>query len=107
MFGASNLVAFSTESNIVSIYEVETGLEHLTFSGPQLQYSPGGNLYAFSLMLAKLETTHVKEIPGTTLLISLNHKCFKTANFGIYDVSKKGRAKNVYTFDEAWGHGIK
>ena len=47
----------------------------------------------------------MREIPGTTMLISCIHKCFKAATFGVFDVSKRGRVQSVYTFEEACGAG--
>ena len=47
--------------------------------------------------------THVKEIPGTRFLVSLQQSPETSANLAIYDISKKGRAKKIYSFEETYG----
>lgn len=47
--------------------------------------------------------THVTEIPNTKLLVSLHHKSFKSANFELFDISKKGQANKIYSFEEVSG----
>ncbi len=47
--------------------------------------------------------THVKEIPNTKLLVSLNHNCKKSANMELFGISKKGEAKKIYSLGEVSG----
>ena len=49
--------------------------------------------------------THVKEIPDTKLLISLNHIWRQSANMAIFDISRKVPRK-IYTFEEVSGGKI-
>ena len=50
--------------------------------------------------------THVKEIPNTKLLVSLQHNWEKAANLEIFDISKKDRINNIYSFGEVSGSSI-
>ena len=47
--------------------------------------------------------THVKEIQNTRYLVSLHHSYFKSANMEIFDISKKGQAKKIYTPETVFG----
>ena len=47
-------------------------------------------------------TTYVKEISNTKLLVSLQHDYF-SFHMGIFDLSKKGKARKIYTFEETKG----
>ena len=46
---------------------------------------------------------HVKGIPNARLLVSVNHCMGQDAKLMIYDISKKGRAKTVFSFEEVRG----
>ena len=59
--------------------------------------------FAMNLYSEHRYWTHVKEIPNTKLLISLQHSYQKCAKFKMFDISKKGVAKTVYTFEEVLG----
>ena len=59
-----------------------------------IQFSPSTGVF-----------THVKEIPNTRLLVSLNHKYNQSANMAIFDISKKV-AKRIYSFEETSGSKI-
>lgn len=45
----------------------------------------------------------MKEIPNSKLLVSLNHHLIHSANMAIFDVSKKGKTRKIYAFEEAFG----
>ena len=47
------------------------------------------------------DNTHVKEIPNTKLLVSLNHDTYSAANMAIFDLSRKV-VKTIYAFEEVW-----
>ena len=47
--------------------------------------------------------THVKEISGTRLLISLHHAATQSANIEVFDLAKKGRSEKIYSFGEVTG----
>ena len=48
----------------------------------------------------------MKEISNTKLLVSANH-CWKTsANLEVFDVSRQGQAKKIYSFEEVSGGRI-
>ena len=44
--------------------------------------------------------THVKEISSTGLLVSLHHCNDTSANMSVFDISKKGKARKIYSFEE-------
>lgn len=46
--------------------------------------------------------THIKEIPNTKLLVSIQHLPFKSGHMEIYDVSKK-TVKTIYSLGEVSG----
>ena len=45
----------------------------------------------------------MKEIPNTKLLVSLHHIKEKSANISVFDISKKGQAKEIYSLGEVSG----
>lgn len=45
----------------------------------------------------------MKEITNTGLLVSVEHSWGASANLEVFDVSKKGRVKKVYSFEEVSG----
>ena len=47
--------------------------------------------------------THVREIPDSKLLVSLHHACLDSANITVFNLTKKGRAEMIYSFNEAFG----
>lgn len=47
--------------------------------------------------------SHLKEIPNTKLLVSLQQNWSKSAKIGIFDISAKGKAKQIYAFEEVQG----
>lgn len=52
------------------------------------------------------DTTHVKEISNTKLLVSLNHYYANFASMEIFDVSKRDRPEKIYSFEEVSGGNI-
>ena len=46
---------------------------------------------------------HVKEIPNTRYLVSLHHSYKNAAYMEIFDISKKGQAKKIYTHEKLSG----
>ena len=51
--------------------------------------------------------TLVKETANTGLLVSVHHRCGELANLAVVGVSRKGQAKKIYSFEEAYGGKIK
>lgn len=47
--------------------------------------------------------SHVREIPNSGLLVSLYQYHTHTALLGIYDISQKGKARKVYSYDDTRG----
>ena len=47
--------------------------------------------------------THVKEIGKTGLLVSARHRYDTSANLEVFDVSRKGKAMKIYSFEEVSG----
>ena len=45
----------------------------------------------------------MKEISGTKLLISLHHYYVRSANIEVFNLTKKGRAEKIYSFEEVCG----
>ena len=68
--------------------------EYILFFFMLIQFSPSSGRW-----------THVKELPNTKLLVSLNHKLREAANMAIFDLSRKV-PKKIYTFEKALGGKI-
>ena len=47
--------------------------------------------------------SHLKEIPGSKLLISLQHSLSSCANIEVFSVANKGRPEKIYSFEEVIG----
>mgnify|MGYP007122282732 CR=1 FL=1 len=90
----SQLLAYCSLKNTISITDSERKQEY-TFEGVQLKHIDG-NLEYYTW-------THVREIPSTNLLVSLSHSSNKSANMKIFDISRKGQKKDVYSFEEILG----
>lgn len=45
----------------------------------------------------------MKEILNTSLLVSLHHSTGDSANMEIFDISRKGKARKLYSFEEVVG----
>ena len=50
--------------------------------------------------------SHLREIPNTQLVVSLKHHYDKGANMKVFDISKKGKSRNIYTYEEVPGSNI-
>ena len=50
-----------------------------------------------------LSWTHVIEIANTGFLVSVHHCSGISANLEVFDVSRKGQAKKIYSFEEVGG----
>jgi len=48
----------------------------------------------------------VKEIANTGLLVSVHHCSSKSANLEVFDVSRKGQTKKIYSATEVSGSRI-
>ena len=48
----------------------------------------------------------MKELSNTGLLVSVHHSPKKCANLEVFDVSRKGQAKKIYSFEEVYGSRI-
>ena len=46
---------------------------------------------------------HVNEIPNTNYLVSVHQSDSKFTNMEIFDISKQGRMKRIYTFGKVFG----
>ena len=49
---------------------------------------------------------HVKEIPNTSLLVSLHHNRQTSANMEVLDISKNEEAKKIYSLGEVFGGNL-
>ena len=47
--------------------------------------------------------THVKEISNTGLLVSVGYSVSKSANLEVFDVSRKGQVRKIFSFEEVSG----
>ena len=47
--------------------------------------------------------THLKEISGSKLLVSLHHSLYKCANIEVFNLTNKGSPEKIYQFDEVIG----
>lgn len=47
--------------------------------------------------------SHVKEIPNTPLLVSLDFAFNKSASLEIFDYSRKEHIEKIYSFEETFG----
>ena len=48
----------------------------------------------------------MKEITNTGLLVSVHHSYNTSANLEVFDVSRKGQVKQIYSFEEVFGCSI-
>lgn len=96
----------SWRNNKISIADLKTKQPFLNFNRVPLHHSSCGFLVFFYLDTNDKTAdswTHVKEVPNSSLLISLHNNCDESANMEIFDISEKGHAKKVYAFEEALG----
>lgn len=83
----------SSRQNNISIIELETKKQYAYFEGAQLRQK-------FAI---RGGWTHVKEIPNTRLLVSLNHDDEVSASMEVYDISKQDQVQKIYSFEEIRG----
>ena len=114
---SSNLVAWcSQETNKISIYDFENGQEYALFDGATYDNETCIYIQFFKQRLISIfgsinckdnhSWTYVKEIPNTQYLVSLYHSASKYTNMVVFDISKKGRAKTIYTHETVFGGNI-
>ena len=48
----------------------------------------------------------MKEVANTGLLVSIHHSNEESANLEVFDVSRKGQARKIYSFEEVSGSRI-
>ena len=106
------LFAFCSQwTNKVRIRDLETEQAYATFDGVQLSNIGNIVVYNGEIVQTYLEynckgaysRTHVKEIPKTPYLISLHHSSLRSANMRIFDISKKGEIKKIYSLGQLNG----
>ena len=94
--------------NKIRLVEIETRQEFANFDGVEL--SKAGSIFQPFILDSHLLTiyedfsswTHVKEIANTGLLVSVHHTSRNSANLELFDVSRKGQAKKIYSFEEVF-----
>lgn len=65
------------------------------------------NFESLSLTFVDLpKTSHLKEIPNSRLIVSLQHS-EHSANMEIYYLPKEGEAKKIYSLGEVFGSNFK
>lgn len=87
---------------MIDIVEFENNQSYANFDGVKIRNR--GKIQIFQIILNLMmiimiaySWTHVKEIPNTTLLVSLHHDWLQGANLGIFDISKKDRINRIYS----------
>ena len=50
-----------------------------------------------------ISSTHVKEIPNSNLIVSLYHDIDASGKMEIFDISKRGKVKKIYSFGIVYG----
>ena len=78
--------------NKIGIANLETKQQYPFFNGVFLKTC----IYNKS----RASWSHVKEIPNTRFLVSVQHANEFGANMRIFDISQKGEAKTIYSFEE-------
>ena len=84
--------------------EVETKREYSSFHGAELKYTgtfsfSNKNSYLNYVKDSHNGSPHMKEIPNTSLLVSLHHDAGRSANMEIYDIATKGQVNKIYSFE--------
>lgn len=104
------LACCSRGSNKINVIDLETKQEYTNFHGAQLKYIDRIHqqlrvFYCFVIFLTEWSNiwTHLKEIPNSRFVVSLNHCWDKSASMMIFDISQKGKAKEIYSFEEIRG----
>ena len=96
------------------VIEIATEQEYANFEGAQLLDKSNIRskiafirIYFSALVVNDYSYTHLREIPGSKLLVSLNHCYDKYATLEIFDLRNKGRATKVYSLDAVLGCNYK
>ena len=99
----------SHKNNKINIVELETKQDFANFDGVNSQFSSGSFFYAFHFYFNLVtlyeevdKYTHVKEIANTGL-VSVHHYWDTSSNLEVFDVSRKGQTKKIYSFEEVSG----
>lgn len=93
------IIKSSRRNNYISAIELDTKQNCSTFQSAQI---PNGALCIQSssnLTIVLGWWTHVREIPNTNLLVSLNHHYSRSANMEIFQYSQK-KVNRIYSFEE-------
>jgi len=77
--------------------QASTELKSLT------QVGFGTSNYFIAMIFIDSGWSHVKEIPNTKLLVSLDHRMNTSARMAIYDISKQGKINKVYSLGDVPG----
>ncbi len=96
----------SYERNQVSIIDLETKQNFVTFDGARINYKSKYEILEFSLIWLQFlgwSWTHVKEISNSKLLVSLQYDQNESVNLELFDISKKGKANKIYSLGEVSG----
>ena len=93
---------------MISVADIVTNQMYANFEGVQIKNTNGTNTFQYrSLNLFPTgdceQEPHVKEITNTGLLVSLSHAVEASANMQIFDISKKEKARKVFSFEEIEG----
>ncbi len=86
--------------------DIETKQEYANFDGVQLSATRSkfySDFESYHCLEGDSTCTHVKEISNSSLLVSLHYNYLKSANMEIFDISKKGEAKKIYSLGEVSG----
>ena len=76
---------------------MESKSHHVSFEGAQVKKKNKERDTRWAL---------VKEIPNTSLLVSLHHAFYSSAKLELFEISQKGRSKSVGLFEEISGSKI-
>ena len=105
---SSTLLAWSSELNKISIVELETKQEFANFDGVKLNNS-NSICYFFKLphhgyyLSREWRLVSFERNCNTKLLVSVNRRWMNSANLEVVDVSRKGQARKIYSFEEVSG----
>ena len=96
---------------MISVIDVSTKEEYAKFEGAQTTNTIGTlnicneikNEIFFFFIHQGNSWTHVKEISNTKLVVSQHHRWNTSAKMEIFDLSKKGRAMKIRSFEEIRG----
>lgn len=92
----SELLAWCSQwNNMISIMNIRKNKNYGSFVGAQIR--------DVSSSLIVGSWTHVKEILGTRLLISLHYGFRSSANMEIFDLSKKRQMHKIYALGDTPG----